>query len=272
MSDTISPSGELLLRTQDLPVSPAQFAGLPIFSSLTSKPNVTMSQQAFVLRVFAEPGEVICRQNVEGVTAYFVLNDADVYGLYAHVEKKVREAEDALAKKGDNTEKLKRWIEHLRHTLDAYRRNVAFLADPARTARLQRAYQADLELVKRWQSARKSPGASPNPAPGSDEGPTRDLHWYLTTARAADKRIEAERARVSDPELAQWIEDSALRHDDRPAAMAERRTAAPQAAYVRGRQAGDTLVTMIERQIFGEMACRNRQPRAATVQTVARVT
>lgn len=270
MSDTVSPAGELLLRTHDLPVSPAQFAGLPIFSTLSSKPNITMSQQAFVLRVFTEPGEIICRQNVEGVTAYFILNDADVYGLYAQVEKKLGEAEDALTKKVDNPAKLKRWVEHLRETRDAYRCNVEFLTNPGRTALLQRAYQADLALAKRWQSASRSSSASPSPPPDPGEDPTRDLHWYLTSARAADKRVEAERVRPSDPELAQLLEDSARAHDDRPAAMAVRRTAGgtPQPAYLRDRKASDGLVSMIERQIFGEMACRNRKPRAATVQTV----
>src|SRR5438105_3788159 len=96
MSEDDFPPGVIMPGEEDLPVSPQQFSKLPLFQTLEKKPNEKMCRGAFVLRIFKEAGQVICKQGTAGMSAYFILNEADVYGLYAFDEKRLQEAETKL--------------------------------------------------------------------------------------------------------------------------------------------------------------------------------
>jgi Fe-S-cluster-containing dehydrogenase component/CRP-like cAMP-binding protein len=241
MAEAVYPVADLLPGKDDLPLSPMQFLSIPYFASLGADPQKKLRQcaGALVLRCFGHAGEDICRQGAAGVSAFFALTEADIYGLYQYVEERIAQAEKS-PKQGD---KFRAYLDGLVAVRNAYRRRLAFLNDPERSAVMKAAHVADRALAQRSR-----------PDAGSKLSPEAEKYRRLAAADARAKLAEADKVASSDPELTGWLRAAAAGNDTRPVATVHREGDARQ-----GR--------MYERELFGEMACRNRQPRAATVRT-----
>ena len=162
------------------------------------------------------------------------------------------------AKPVANPDKLQAHVHKLRTKLETYRRNLVFLSDTDRMAQVKTAHDADLALAQRCLQAKKGKQLS-----------EVDLYRQFLTAQATAKRAHADSVRESDPQLASWLVNSTQAHGETAAAAVFLQEGAETPGAVSSRKTAPAArqVTMFERELFGEMACRNRKPRAATVKT-----
>ena len=254
MPEDIYPDAGLVPGADDLSVTPQEFSSLPLFRNA----NVNKLRRcvgAIVLRIVnvtdrkAKP--VICRQGAAGVSAYFILSDVDAYGLYAYVEAKLETSSAKLsAASAPPSAKATAFIENLKRIREEYYAKLSFLRDEVKTAQLKAAYEADVFLAERSRKAAK--------------GAEAEAARALLTGNAAEKRAQAAKMRETDPALASVLTASAATSDDTPAALVYRHMD-QKGVHARPEAQTKLQATLYEREMFGEMACKNRKPRAADV-------
>src|SRR3990172_1641054 len=132
MATKLFPPADLQRGPNDLPLTSLQFLTLPRFSNLRKKPKDTSLQSAvrkvqgaMVVRGY-RTHDCICREGDAGVTAFYILSLADVYGLFAYADKKLKEAEVSSTQ----SDRLSQYLQSARETRDAYRDRLETLKDP----------------------------------------------------------------------------------------------------------------------------------------------
>jgi hypothetical protein len=251
MPQDVFPDAGLIPGKDDLEVTPQQLLSLPLFCGANAG-KLSRCQGAILLRIFKDADQIICRQDTAGASAYFILSEADVYGLYEYVENKLQAAQAKLEydqAASRVTENLPSHVQTLLIKHNEYCAKLKFLADTKRRAVLEAAHKANIALAQRCRM-------SPNDR-------------LRLRASAMEKLDLARKVQDADPELTEHLLAAAEGQDDRPAAAAFRLVLPEVSAASPFTMAdGESLVaTMYERELFGEMACKNCTPRAADVRS-----
>src|SRR5262245_4532595 len=227
-----APARGLHLRQGDLPLEPEQFLLLPRFRLLPNnyrKGIEVRCKGAFALRLF-RAGDTICRKGDPGNSAFYLLGDADLFALYRALATLLAKKE---SDKGPN--RLKEpTAETLRRRIGDYQ-SIPLLA-ANRVPPLEESAKADDEIAARCEKSK-------------DPDDQARLREWLSLNRD-DRLAVAANLTADQSESAELL----------------RRSAAAQPEGALARVDGvEPPPLMRERELIGEMALYNRQPRQATV-------
>lgn len=196
----VYPYAEIPVLDGDLPLSETQFHDVSFLSRLARDRREKLLKYPGAMRLRrVSTGQVICRQNEEGSTAYFILRGGDIYRVMSILVK--RDDPEAVASR-----------ERIAKIVGAM--------PPDRRATYQRAFLADKEMQKRRQAAQDrldariaAEAALKKLITEKEKGGDKDRAAALKAMMAAtpDKKLQnAAAVASSDPTLAALLRDHAL--------------------------------------------------------------